>query len=462
MVTKQGSLHNNILINAYWFGVSFMWNSLHPIVLPVLLLSFVSEGAKNTAYGLLTFVGLLIAMVVMPIVGAISDDTAHHLGRRRPWIIAGACLCVVFLLVLAWASVIWIVAVGYLLLQVASNIAHGAAQGLIPDLVPTGERGSASGMKTLIDMMGILLAAIVMGILMDTGMPRIPLAMTTIASILLITMGLTVIGVREARLSPGRGTNQRHTLATITARMGQVFQVDWQHHRDYGRLLTARFLVLLSSFFVQSFALYYLRDVVAVSNPARAMGSMMAVIAISITLVAYPAGVLSEHWGKRRLTLIACGIAATGMLLLSVARNMTGLLLLGGFVGVGMGTFATVNWAWATDLVPQAEAAKYLGLTNLATAGSAATARLGGPIIDLVNSLAPNAGYTVIFVLAALAALGGLWVTLHMSETCGVKISPGEALCAMRHARLPVTSLAIGAVTGRDRQDTGKRMRDHG
>jgi Na+/melibiose symporter-like transporter len=432
MVAKQGVSYNNILLNAYWFGVSFMWNSLHPIVLPVLLLSFVSEGTKNTAYGLLTFVGLLIAMIATPIVGAISDNTSHYLGRRRPWIIIGACLCVVFLLVLAWAPLLWIIAVGYLLLQIASNIAHGAAQGLIPDLVPTGERGSASGMKTLIDMMGILLAAIVMGILMGTGMPRIPLAMTTIASILLITMGLTVLGVREASHSPDRRANQGHTLATIAARVREVFQVDWQHHKDYGRLLMARFLMLLGSFLVQSFALYYLRDVVEVSNPARAMGSMMAVIAISITLVAYPAGVLSEHWGKRRLTLIACGMAAMGMLLLNVTRNMTGLLLIGGFVGVSMGTFATVNWAWATDLVPQAEAAKYLGLSNLATAGSAATARLGGPIIDLVNHLVPDAGYTVIFVLAAMAALGGLWMTLHISETCSVKTSPGEALCAMR------------------------------
>ncbi len=432
MVAKQGSSYNNILINAYWFGVSFMWNSLHPIVLPVLLLSFVREGAKNTAYGLLTFVGLLIAMVMTPIIGAISDDTSHRLGRRRPWIIVGACLCVLFLLVLAWAPLIWLIAVGYLLLQVASNIAHGAAQGLIPDLVPTGERGAASGMKTLIDMMGILLAAIVMGILMDTGMPRIPLAMTTIASILLITMGITVVGVREAELSPGHRANQDRTLATLATRLRQVFLVDWRHHKEYGRLLMARFLVLLGSFLVQSFALYYLHDVVEVANPARAMGSMMAVIAISITLVAYPAGVLSEHWGRRRLTLIACGMAAIGMVLLSVTRNMTGLLLLGGFVGVGMGTFATVNWAWATDLVPQAEAAKYLGLSNLATAGSAATARLGGPIIDVVNHLVPNAGYTVIFVLAALAALGGLWVTLHMSETGSAKISPAEALCAMQ------------------------------
>jgi Na+/melibiose symporter-like transporter len=432
MVAKRALSYNNILINAYWFGVSFMWNSLHPIVLPVLLLSFVNERSKNTVYGLLTFIGLLVAVITTPITGALSDETSHRLGRRRPWIVLGASLCVLFLLGLAWAPSIWAVAFGYLLLQVASNIAHGPAQGLIPDLVPAGERGSASGMKTLIEMLGTILAAIVMGILMDANLPRIPLAMVIIGGILLLAMGLTVAGVREASHPRDRRTTPSRSPLNVAIHTRRIFLVDWRHHKDYGRLLGARFLVLLSSFLVQSFALYYLRDVIEVDNPARAMASLMAVIAISITVIAYPAGVLSEYCGRRRLTLVACSLAAVGMVLLCVVRSMTGLLLLGGFVGIGMGTFASVNWAWATDLVPQAEAAKYLGLSNLATAGSAATARLGGPIIDLVNFWAPNAGYTVIFMLAALAALGGFWMTWNMSETLSVNISPGTALCAMR------------------------------
>jgi hypothetical protein len=55
------------------------------------------------------------------------------------------------------------------------------------------------------------------------------------------------------------------------------------------------------------------------------------------------------------------------------------------------GIFVSVNWALATDLIPQEEAGKYLGLSNLATAGSAAVARLTGPMIDGLNALRPGA-----------------------------------------------------------------------
>jgi len=91
--------------------------------------------------------------------------------------------------------------------------------------------------------------------------------------------------------------------------------------------------------------------------------------------------------------------------------------LLSCLTGIGMGIFTSVNWAWATELVPSAEAGKYLGLSNLATAGSAAVSRLLGPFIDLANAHFPNSGYTMLFVLAAIGAFAGLFLTLRIPET---------------------------------------------
>jgi hypothetical protein len=45
--------------------------------------------------------------------------------------------------------------------------------------------------------------------------------------------------------------------------------------------------------------------------------------------------------------------------------------------------------------VARGEEARYLGLTNLATAGGAALARLIGPVIDLFNTYGPGLGYQV-------------------------------------------------------------------
>ncbi len=44
-------------LNAVYLGTSFMWNMLHPIVLPLLLLNYGSEQTKNTRLGILTLPG---------------------------------------------------------------------------------------------------------------------------------------------------------------------------------------------------------------------------------------------------------------------------------------------------------------------------------------------------------------------------------------------------------------------
>ena len=74
----------------------------------------------------------------------------------------------------------------------------------------------------------------------------------------------------------------------------------------------------------------------------------------------------------------------------------------------------------ANRLAPAEEAGKFLGLTNLATAGSGALARLEGPAIDALNSLWPQAwvGYKGLFIFGAACMLISI---IFLS-----KIHPGE------------------------------------
>ena len=58
--------------------------------------------------------------------------------------------------------------VGIVVLQVSSNVAHGALQGLIPDLVPEHQRGRASGVKAVFELIPVFLVLFI-GPLVDAG-----------------------------------------------------------------------------------------------------------------------------------------------------------------------------------------------------------------------------------------------------------------------------------------------------
>ncbi len=72
------------------------------------------------------------------------------------------------------------------------------------------------------------------------------------------------------------------------------------------------------------------------------------------------------------------------------------------------------NWALATDLVPKGEEARYLGLTNLATAGGSALARLVGPVIDFFNAYSLNLGYKVMFLVCFICLVVGWLLVLKI------------------------------------------------
>jgi len=129
---------------------------------------------------------------------------------------------------------------------------------------------------------------------------------------------------------------------------------------------------------------------VNVPNPVQATGDLMAAIVIALMVFAVGAGWLCDMWGRKRVQVLAGVLGAAGALLLLAARTPTLLLIYGSVLGAGIGIFLGANWALANDLAPAAEVGKFLGLTNLATAGAGAVGRLEGPLIDLLNNAWPG------------------------------------------------------------------------
>ncbi len=396
---KKLSLAQLLTLNAYWVGLSFMWNTLHPILLPAVLLNYVPDEKKNTYLGLLTFVGLIIAMIVQPVSGALSDSWRSRFGRRRPLAVFGTLFDFVFLSILAWAGGLTWLFIGYVGLQFSSNIAHGPMQGLLPDRVPASQRGVASSLKTFMDMFSLILASLLAGRLLDPVSRDPTRIMLVVMGLLAVSATVTFLGVREESTQAESAIDWRSVL--------RQFRINIRENSAYWWLIAERLLFLVGIYGVQAFAQYYLQDVLRVPDPPKQTGDLLAALTVTLVLLVLVGGWLTDRYGAKTILIAGSLISAGGMLLMLFATDMRGLLIFGSILGAGIGLFLTSNWALANSLAPGAEAGKYLGLTNLATAGSAALARLEGPALDWLNAAWPGAwvGYKGLFLFGAICML---------------------------------------------------------
>ena len=103
----------------------------------------IDDAPKNLA--LVTGVGSLFAIVSNPLFGRLSDRTTSRLGRRRPWMIVGLVGGAIGTLTVALAPTIAVVLVGWCIAQVFLNALLAAQVAILPDQVPTAQRGLVSG-----------------------------------------------------------------------------------------------------------------------------------------------------------------------------------------------------------------------------------------------------------------------------------------------------------------------------
>lgn len=411
LMKQKYSFVRLLSINSYWFGLSFLWNTLHPIVLPAILLNYVPETSKNTYLGLLTFAGLLLAMLIQPLSGALSDRSGSRWGKRRPFIAIGTIFDMGVLLALAFANSLLGIFLGYVSLQIASNIAQGPMQAVIPDLVPERQKGLASGIKNFMDMAGVISASVLAGILLDPASSNPLPVFLVVMGVLGFSAIITLLSIQDRQKGATSQVKEPVSLKT-------VFAFDRKAHPSFSNLLVSRFIFLLGVYGIQTFAQYYIRDVLAVENAVAATSSLMIVIAGTLTVSVLIAGWVTDRSAPERLMSIAMLVTAAGGLLLVFIQDMQTLMIVAGFIGVGLGLFLTSSWAMAVKLAPSDQAGRFLGLTNLATAGASAIGKLEGPLIDVANQMAPGLflGYRFLFLFCFVCSLFGYFVFKTMNK----------------------------------------------
>ncbi|MGH7758284.1 MAG: MFS transporter, partial [Candidatus Dormibacteria bacterium] len=170
-------------LSVYWLAINYLWQGMGALILPRLILGTVGSAHRGTALAVLSALGAIVAILVQPAAGALSDRCRVRWGRRKPFMLAGTLGDLVCLFGLALAGSYGALIIPYCALQVCSNTAEGAYQGLLPDQVPESQRGRASGYYGIAVFLGTALGFLLTGILISLG--HVQLALLTVAVVLL-------------------------------------------------------------------------------------------------------------------------------------------------------------------------------------------------------------------------------------------------------------------------------------
>jgi MFS family permease len=380
-------------------------------------------------------VGALMAVIWLPVVGAISFRTQTRWGRRGPFIVVGTVGDVIFLVGLALSGSYWMVLVFYFLLQTASNTAQGPYQGLMPDVVPPAQRGTASGYYGVSNVIGLLLGTVGAGFILAHAGRFV--AILSICLLLVVTMLPTVLLVPD-RAQPNREQfkNLRHAIVT-------TFSVPLRY-TSFLWLMASRLLILMGLVGIQTFVFFYFSDVFFAGNrhaTITATYTLQGLVIACAFIVALPAARASDRFGRRPFILAGGMLGATGVLMLvfshyellptqalrplAQALNVPDLAaqatLVGILIGIGFGLFFSVDWAFIQDVIPADEAGLFMGFSNIATAGSGIIARfVGGFLLDPFNDgpkiLGLPGGYPVIFSIFFVWLVMGALLIMKVPE----------------------------------------------
>jgi len=283
----------------------------------------------------------------------------------------------------------------FCLIQLWVNVATSPYQAMIPDMVPKERQGTACAYMGMACLLGQLGGLILCGLLITRpgGLGTITL---TLSALLVGTMLYTVW-----RLPERSAADNPAPRIGLAATVIESFRVSPREHPDFFRLIASRFVINMGFYTATEFLLYYVSDTLRAANPVRTVTQIFVITTVSGLLGNFPAGVLSDRMSKKRVVYFSTAVTAVAALVFLLTSSIPVALAAAFIFGAGFGAFMAVDWAFATNLLPDRDEAKYMGVWHVAfTVPQVIAPFIGGVVAYFFNQqVGQGFGYRVVLFL---------------------------------------------------------------
>ena len=365
------------------------------------ILSLYLGGLTNNNFiiGYLSNSKTMEGVVIQPLVGRLSDRTAGRLGRRRPFILVGAPLSVLFLILAAHAGhaggaiALPLVALAIVLFSIACNVAGDPYDALMVDITPPRGRATFNAILNIVSLVGFIAITLFASAaaVKKNAIPDSVFSIT--AAAILVGYALVFFGVREPRDAWDEARREERIPM-------HAYLAELRTFRDAFKFLLADFFFWNGIFAMLPFLNRFMTKTIGVTD-SQAL-QVNAVLVLVAAVCAYPAARLGRRFGYSRVSIVGCALLI-GAAVLSIGVRSYGMLFpLAALAGCGYGTVNALLYPYLARLVP---ASKLGVFTGTRTAFSALATQLA---IGVTTVLTIWLGYRAIFLVVATAMAGAI------------------------------------------------------
>ncbi|HVK39070.1 MAG TPA: MFS transporter [Candidatus Kapabacteria bacterium] len=373
--------------------VSLLMDVSSEMLYPIGPIYLVSIGASVAWIGIIEGLAEAIAGLSKGYFGSLSDSV----GRRRPFVTLGYVLSALSKPIPAFAASVGGVLGSRVIDRIGKGVRTAPRDALIAGYVTEENRGAAFGLHRAMDTVGAAIGPIIALAYLAVR----PGDYTTLFLLAFIPSALAALAtllVRESRFAPAPG---RPGIAASLA----FWSAAPSQFRRVVALLTLFALVNASDVFL------ILRARELGFDDTAAIGGYIGYNLV-FAAAAYPAGLLSDRYGRRRIALAGFALYVVVYLGFAFADSIEVVWALFALYGIYAASTEGIAKAWLSDLVPNERRGLALGLqATLASLAALVASGWTGAIWSVAGASTPLA------ITAGVAAIVGLGLAVLVPAT---------------------------------------------
>ena len=384
-----------------FFGLQFAWQ------MRIILSGPVTEslGASPFLYGLIWLAGPFTGMVVQPLVGTISDKTKSPLGRRRPYLLAGALIAAVALWIfpnsasvsgllqkltginLPALTALFIAAIMIWVIDACINIAQGPYRALIPDVVPQEQHSLANSYISLAIGLGSVFAAATAPFLKWAFDYQMSIPAQFIMAALAFSLGMiwTCITIKEPQI---KIENEEAENKKQNSSFGQSLKDFFALSPEVSKICLMQFFTWIGTMCMMIFFTQYavhtvfnvpdLTTVDGISaklyenaslNGTNFSSVCFAIFNFVCFIVAIPIGILSAKFGNKKVHIISLISMVAAYLGMAFSHNIYIVAGMMGLAGIGWASICALPFAMLSQYIKPGTEGSVMGIFNIFIAG---------------------------------------------------------------------------------------------